>query len=88
MEKDICKYCNSERLIEKAVPPHIGLYCGECGRFQRWAKQSHNIETGEVATDDQQKYALDLLRQWKQANVRMTKRQAGAIIQAFRKQEG
>ena len=82
--KTICKYCFSENLSIRDKPPHKGLYCDACGRFQTWIKQSHNIETDETASDEQQKYALDLLRQWKNTGNKMTKRQAGAIIQNFR----
>ena len=82
-----CKYCNSVELEEREKFPHIGLYCINCGKFQCWVKQEHNIDDGETASDSQQKFALDLLRQWKNTGNKMTKRQAGAIIQAF-KDEG
>jgi len=87
---EICKYCGHDELIQREsakgtkFPMHIGLYCESCGKFQRWIKQPQNIETGEVASDAQQKYALDLLRRWKQTSGIMTKRQAGAIIQTFK----
>lgn len=82
MEK--CKYCDSEELYEEPKPPHIGLYCGECGRFQKWVKQDKPIETGEAASEAQQKYAVALLEKWKRKNTVLTARQAGAIIQAFK----
>lgn len=79
-----CKYCGSNNLFTEDKPPHKGEYCADCGKFQRWIKQSQNIETGEVASDSQQKYAISLLRQWKTKDIPMTTRQAGAIISAFK----
>lgn len=79
-----CKYCASEDLHTEEKPPHIGLYCGNCGKFQKWVKQEQNIDTGEAATPAQQRYAISLLRQWKTKGVPMTARQAGNIISAFR----
>jgi hypothetical protein len=78
-----CKFCGSISLHEESRPPHIGLYCSDCGRWQQWVKQPENIETGETASEAQQKYALALLRKWKLSNAPMTQRQAGAIISAF-----
>lgn len=79
-----CKYCESENLIEIPKPPHIGLYCKDCKKWLKWLKQEENIETGEVATDSQQKYALSLMTKWKHSGKPMTMRQAGAIISAFK----
>ena len=80
MEK--CKYCDSYNLETRIKPPHIGLYCSDCGKFQTWVKQN-NVIPPEIASEAQQKYALDLLRKWKTKNESMTTHQAGAIIKAF-----
>jgi len=79
-----CKYCGSLNLHIEDHPPHRGEYCSDCGKFQHWIKQSQNIETGEIASESQQKYAISLLRKWKVKNISMTARQAGAIISAFK----
>lgn len=79
-----CKYCGSDNLYEQPRPPHLGLYCKDCGSFQKWIKQTQNVETGEMASESQQNFALSLLKQWKIKGLPMTARQAGAIIQAFK----
>jgi len=81
---DQCKHCGSNQLHTQAKPPDVGLYCDICGQFQKWVKQESNTDTGETASDTQQKYALSLLTRWKHKNVPMTSKQAGAIIQAFK----
>lgn len=81
---EYCKYCDSTNLETRPKPPHIGLYCIDCGKFQKWVKQERPEETGEIASEAQQKYALSLMARWKYRNCPMTIRQAGAIIQAFK----
>lgn len=83
---EVCKFCGSIALHEEQKPPHVGLFCSDCGRWQRWIKQPINVETGIAASEAQQKYALALLRNWKTSNLPMTQRQAGAIISAFQKE--
>lgn len=82
--KVLCKYCGYDAFEERPSPPHVGLYCLECGKWQQWVKHKENIETGEVATEAQQKYALSLMTKWKHSGLPMTARQAGGIISLFR----
>lgn len=35
-----CKYCNSTRMVTHSKGPHIGVYCGACGKWQQWIKQA------------------------------------------------
>ena len=79
-----CKHCGSINLCEKSRPPHIGIYCNRCGTLQKWIKQAKKNEVDGYASDAQQKYAIDLLKNWKVKNIPMTSRQAGAIIQVFK----
>lgn len=79
-----CKYCNSENLYQEQKSIHIGLYCKDCGRFQKWIKQDTNIDSGEVATDKQQIYAMSLMRKYVSLNKTLTLKQAGTIIQLLK----
>lgn len=46
-----CKECDGE-LTQKRSGPHIGLYCVDCGKWQRWIKQGGNEMNFEVNYDD------------------------------------
>lgn len=81
---NMCKYCCSEDLEIREVPPHVGLYCTDCGKFQKWVKREPKPVEQEPATAAQQKYALSLMTRWKHSGKVMTAKQAGAIIQAFK----
>lgn len=79
-----CSRCNGMDFTEKNVPPHIGLYCADCGKWFKWVKQNH--DNGVPASEIQQKYALSLLSKWKNAGKPMTTAQAGGIIGLFREE--
>ena len=38
-----CPHCNSENLHTTPKPPHVGLYCGDCGRWIKWLAQNNSI---------------------------------------------
>ena len=77
-----CSECLSYNFEEKVKPPHIGLYCADCGKFKKWIKQEH--DDGTPASEKQQNYALALLRKWKNSGKSMTLAQAGGIIKLFK----
>lgn len=76
-----CKYCGGT-LHEEKKGPHIGLYCDECGRWNTWVKQQS--DTGEVASDKQQEYAMHLMRKALEGRKVLTAKQAGDIIRALK----
>ena len=80
-----CKYDNCESVLFKTQNSgkHIKLSCAECGRYQQFLPQGEE-DTGEIASEKQQEYALDLLRAWKRRGEPMTAQQAAAIIKAFK----
>ena len=82
-----CLNCGSEEFEYRQVSIHLGRYCADCGKWDRWVKKPENEVTGETATDKQQNYAKLLYRQWQSSGKPMTARQAGAIIQAFKDAE-
>jgi hypothetical protein len=79
-----CKYCSSTNLDTRTNGIHKELFCVDCGRHQQFIKQEHNTESDCPASLVQQRYALDLLLQWKNRAIPMTARQAGTIIQLFK----
>lgn len=79
-----CKKCNSANLHKELNGPHLGLYCSECGAWQMWLKQPQNIETNEIASDEQKRLVFELLKRWEAGGTSLTKRQAGAIISVFK----
>lgn len=76
-----CKHCGCSHLVESVCGPHIGLYCADCGKWHSWKKQ--NPETGEEASESQERYAIKCLQGFKAKRIRMTAKQAGAIISTF-----
>ena len=39
-----CNYCKSKKLFVEVKKDRIGLYCGECGKWQKWiSKQEFQI---------------------------------------------
>lgn len=78
---EFCKYCGGTT-HEEERKPHIGLFCDVCGKWQKWIPQ--NQDTGEIASDAQQKYAMSLMEQAVKSHRVLTKKQAGSIIQALK----
>ena len=76
-----CKYCGG-LLHEERRGPHIGLYCDDCGRWNTWVKQTH--DTGELASEAQQKYAMNLMKSAVEGRRHLTAQQAGEIIRALK----
>lgn len=66
-----CKGCGCTEFEEKGKGPHIGIYCANCGKFDKWKKHSTNPKTKEEyrneyldkepATDAQIIYIKNLL---------------------------
>lgn len=83
-----CKHCDCEEFYEEARPPHVGLYCCSCKKWQQWVKkdttgktkEDYKAEylTKELATDQQRTYIRNLLRQNK-----LNKYQADQIIRVL-----
>lgn len=73
--------CEHKEYELRERSPHIGKYCKACGKWLGWMKQ--RIDTGEVASEKQQSYAIALIEQWKRSGCPMTAGQAGAIISTF-----
>jgi len=69
----ICKYCDCEELERIPKPPHMGVYCKACGKWQCWEKHTTNPKTTEEykneyldtqsATESQIHYIKNLIRQ-------------------------
>lgn len=79
-----CDRCRSTEFYMEPHGPHIGLFCSKCGKWLTWLKQPQNIETGENASAEQRSLVFRILNNWKLGGKPMTKRQAGAIISAFK----
>lgn len=44
---DKCKKCGSTNLEVRKSGPHIGLYCKDCGAWNRWLKKEETIPVQE-----------------------------------------
>jgi len=47
-----CKYCGCTELERIPKPPHIGVYCKSCGKWQKWEKHTNNPKTREEYRDE------------------------------------
>jgi hypothetical protein len=47
-----CKYCGCTELERIPKPPHIGVYCKACGKWQKWEKHTDNPKTKEEYRDE------------------------------------
>lgn len=44
MKEYKCKFCNSDNLFIDERNNHKGLFCGECGKWQKWlGKDEYNL---------------------------------------------
>lgn len=49
---DNCRYCgNTTNFVLKQNGPHVGLYCGVCGKWLKWIKQSKTANNEPVQLD-------------------------------------
>jgi uncharacterized protein (DUF3820 family) len=39
-----CSHCFSSNTYTEPKPPHLGLYCGDCGKWIKWIAQNHPLE--------------------------------------------
>jgi hypothetical protein len=78
-----CKHCGSANLLTRKNSIHVELYCGDCGKHQKFVSQF--VDDGEPASDAQRRYAINLLKNFKASGGVMTKSQAGGIIRLFQK---
>lgn len=82
----VCRHCNCEEMQERTSGVHIGLYCRNCGRWQKWIRLSAEGKSRK-ATQTQQDYAVHLFERWMESNSPMTAEQAGSIIKNFKSLE-
>lgn len=38
-KEESCKNCGSKQFYNKPVKMHLGLYCKDCNKWQRWVKK-------------------------------------------------
>lgn len=45
-----CLNCGNDTFMTIKKPPHIGIYCSQCGRFFKWANKDDKnlIMKGEI----------------------------------------
>lgn len=44
------KCCNAP-LVKRNVPPHVGIYCSQCGKWQQWVGKK-DVTFAEVPFED------------------------------------
>jgi len=40
-----CKYCKSTEMRREVKGPHLGVYCVNCGKWQKWEQHTDNSKT-------------------------------------------
>ena len=40
-----CKICNHDKFTYRISGPHLGQYCENCDRWQKWLPQTQYLET-------------------------------------------
>lgn len=48
-----CEKCNSLNLKMKPKGPHIKLFCGDCGAYQKFVKKDEVIKISKIILDQQ-----------------------------------